>query len=138
VAGWAEHFFDTFASWAETRGDILGVAVVGSFARGTPSPTSDIDLLVLTTSPEEYLADTEWASAFGTARREGQERWGAVQALRVWYVGGREVEYGFAQPTWASVSPDEGTRAVASRGIRVLFDRLGVPEALHRDSATRR
>jgi len=50
-----EPFLDTFAGWAKTRGDILGVAVVGSYARGTTSPTSDLDLLVLTTSPVDYL-----------------------------------------------------------------------------------
>jgi predicted nucleotidyltransferase len=136
VANWTEHFFDAFARWAEARGDIVGAAVVGSFARGTASPTSDIDLVVLTTVPAEYLAHTEWTSAFGIVQREEREDWGAVRALRVWYLGGREVEYGFTLPAWASIPPNDGTRIVARGGIRVLFDRQGVLDALCREIAT--
>jgi predicted nucleotidyltransferase len=126
----SQHFFHAFAGWAATRGDIVGVALVGSFARGTATSTSDIDLLVLTTAPTDYLAQTKWVHAFGVVQREQQEDWGAVRSLRVWYVDGREVEYGFTLPAWANVPPDDGTRAVASGGIRVLFDPLGVLEAL--------
>jgi hypothetical protein len=138
VVNWTDHFFVDFARWAETRQDIVGVAVVGSFARGAPSPASDIDLVVLTTEPAEYLAHTEWASGFGMVQCKRREEWGGVRVLRVWYVGGREVEYGFALPTWASVPPDPGTRSVASLGIHVLFDRLGVLEGLRREIAAGR
>jgi hypothetical protein len=138
VANWTEHFFNAFARWAESRGDVVGAALVGSFARGTPNPTSDIDLVVLTTVAAEYLAHTEWTSAFGIVQREEQEDWGAVRVLCVWYLGGREIEYGFTRPAWASVPPDEGTRAVASGGVRVLFDRWGVLEALCREVGTGR
>jgi len=136
VENWAEHFLDALTRWVGNRGDIVGVAVVGSFARGTASPTSDIDLIVLTTAPAEFLAHTEWASAFGVVQRQQQEDWGIVRVLRTWYVGGREVEFGFALPAWASVPLDGGTRAVATGGLRVLFDRSGVFEALRREIAT--
>jgi len=59
AANSTDHFLHAFARWAEARGDIVGAAVVFSFARGTASPTSDRDLVVLTTVPAEYLAHTE-------------------------------------------------------------------------------
>jgi hypothetical protein len=138
VENWAGEFLDAFTRWAETRGDILGVAVVGSVARGTASPSSDIDLIVLTPAPGEFLAHTDWASAFGIVQRQQQEEWGTVQVLRAWYLGGCEVEFGFALPAWASVPTDEGTRAVAMGGLRVIFDRSGVFEALRREIAAGR
>ena len=130
MSDWAERFLNTFERWAKTRGDILGAAIVGSFARGEETPASDIDLVVLTTTPADYLMCTEWASTFGVVQSEKQEDWGAIRSLRIRYIGGREVEYGFTLPAWASMPPDDGTRAVARRGIRVLVDPLGMLAAL--------
>jgi predicted nucleotidyltransferase len=138
VENWAEHFLDAFKRWAETDSDILGVAVVGSFARGTASPSSDIDLMVLTIAPVRFLAHTEWATAFGIVQRQQLEDWGAVQVLRAWYLDGREVEFGFALPAWASVPAEGGTRSVVKGGLRVLFDRGGVFEVLRREIAAGR
>src|SRR5687767_1223031 len=38
--------------WAERRPDIRAVALVGSHARNTATPDSDVDLILLTTQPE--------------------------------------------------------------------------------------
>jgi len=74
-------------------------------------------------------------SAFGIVQGEEREDWGAVRVLRVWYLGGREVEYGFTLPAWASIPPDDGTRIVARGGFRVLFDPRGILEVLRREVA---
>ena len=37
--------------------DICGLALVGSWARGTARADSDVDLVVLTSHPDRYLAD---------------------------------------------------------------------------------
>ena len=36
------------ANWAIERDDIRAMAILGSWVRGNPRPTSDLDLLVLT------------------------------------------------------------------------------------------
>jgi predicted nucleotidyltransferase len=42
-----EQFLNEFTCWALTQGDIQGVALVGSYARGTATETSDVDLVLL-------------------------------------------------------------------------------------------
>jgi predicted nucleotidyltransferase len=49
--------------WAKAQPTICAVALVGSHARGTARADSDIDLIVLTTDPQYFRADTAWLSA---------------------------------------------------------------------------
>ncbi len=41
--------------WAIRQGDILAAAVVGSYARGTERPDSDVDLVLLVADPAPFL-----------------------------------------------------------------------------------
>jgi hypothetical protein len=95
---------------------------VGSYARGTATETSDVDLVVLTDCPERYTEDPSWADQFGAIEGMQREEWGVVTSLRVWYEGGPEVEYGFTTPEWAAQPVDAGTRRVVTDGCRILFD----------------
>jgi hypothetical protein len=107
------------------------VAVIGSHARGTARPDSDLDIVLLTTDPARYLSAVEWAGRFGPIRSTRREDWGAIQSLRVFYEGGREVEFGVGSPAWAGVEPvDPGTRRAAAGGLPILFERDGVLTAL--------
>jgi uncharacterized protein len=115
-------FLDSVQVWAAGRDDVEALALVGSHARGTGRPDSDIDLVVLTTDPGWYLRDIEWASRFGAVVQHHIEPYRDLTSVRVWYAGGREVEYGFALPEWAEST---GGRAVLATGVRVLFDRRG-------------
>lgn len=46
---------------------------------------------------------------------------------RVRLDSGVEIEFGFTQPTWASVDPvDAGTHRVVRDGLRPLFDPAGL------------
>jgi predicted nucleotidyltransferase len=101
----------------------VAVALVGSYARGTAKPTSDVDLVILTSCPQRYLQATGWTTAFGPVAGQAIEDWGKVTSLRVWYEGGEEVEFGITTPEWVAHPIDEGTRKVISDGIRILFDR---------------
>jgi UTP:GlnB (protein PII) uridylyltransferase len=46
--------------WAADRDDIVGLLLVGSFARNAARPDSDIDLVVLTHDTTRY-PDSAWA-----------------------------------------------------------------------------
>jgi predicted nucleotidyltransferase len=116
-------FLNEFTAWASAQSDIRAVALVGSYARNAATATSDIDLVVIATHPENYLRDPAWTQRFGQVRRQQVENYGKLVSVRVWYADGRQVEYGIADESWAAVPLDEGTRRVITDGMRVLFER---------------
>jgi hypothetical protein len=118
-------FLEAIVQWAAGRPDLLGVALVGSCARGSARTSSDIDLVLLTTEPESYLGDPGWAAAFGRFRAARLEDWGKVTSLRVWHQDGLEVEFGITRPDWATPPLDDGTREVIEAGLVVLHDVQG-------------
>jgi hypothetical protein len=118
-----DHFLASVASWAETQPELGGIVLVGSYARGAASATSDIDLVLLAEEPEAYLRDRTWLNSFGEPVRVGLEDWGKVTSVRVFYADGREVEFGLAGIDWGGDPSDEGTTRVIRAGARVLYDR---------------
>jgi GrpB-like predicted nucleotidyltransferase (UPF0157 family) len=115
-----EAFLRAFAEWAWQRHDIAAVALVGSRARGSARLDSDVDLVILADDPMRYLGDTAWTREFGSPLRQQVEPYGRLTSIRVWYDGHLEVEFGFADESWAA---DAGGRDVIAAGIRILFDR---------------
>lgn len=120
-----DDFLVRVSEWAERQSDIVGVLLVGSYARGAPRPDSDLDLIILTADPQRYLDSVAFAGAFGFVSKREKEEWGRVTSVRVWYEDGLEVEYGFALPDWATLPLDPGTRQVVTDGMRIIFDRDG-------------
>lgn len=121
--------------WAEARDDVVGAALVGSYARGEARPDSDVDLMIVTTAPESYVSDTAWVGAFGLPETTTVERWGAVTSVRVVYAGGAEVELGITRPEWTKTDPiDAGTARVVRDGFRILLDRSGALRALQQSA----
>ncbi len=116
-------FLQQFTARAKTRADILTVALVGSYARGTARPESDVDLVIITTDPAQYFTDVKWIAQFGEPARYQTEDYGLLTSLRVWYTDGLEVEYGLTDERWVAVPLDAGTRQVISDGMKVLFER---------------
>jgi len=116
-------FIHDVVSWAATQPGIRAVALVGSHARGAATATSDIGLVLLADSPEQYLAHTGWVARFGAVVKQQTEDYGKVTSLRAWYADGREVEYGLTTPDWALPPLDEGASRVIRDGMRVLFER---------------
>jgi predicted nucleotidyltransferase len=84
----ASQFAQTFVDWAARQADILGVALGGSHARNEATDLSDIDLVIITTTPGTYVTYTDWAKRFGTIEHQEIEDYGPVTSLRVWYAGG--------------------------------------------------
>ena len=110
--------------WASARRDVAGVALVGSWARGTASDESDVDLVLLTDDPTGYTHREDWvAELFPSAQLMRTGDWGAIVERRLLLPSGLEVEVGVGSPSWAAVEPlDEGTRRVVRDGLRVLYD----------------
>ena len=118
-------FLEEFSRWAAGRRDIIAAALVGSHARGTATQASDVDLVILCDTPEDLLA-ADWPKMFGEMESRGIEDYGALRSLRVHYRGGLEVEFGVAQPSWAALPLDPGTRAVLAAGACILHDPSGI------------
>jgi uncharacterized protein len=125
-AALASSLIERVRDWASLRGDVRGLALVGSYARGEAGPDSDVDFVVLCSERSLYVADSEWVSTFGEVARVSLEDWGKVQSVRVLYENGLEVEFGIAGLDWAATPPDSGTAAVLKSGIKILFDRDGL------------
>jgi len=118
-----EQFLREFVHWATDQSNVKAVAPVGSYARGTATETSDVDLVVLANQPGLYLHERTWTHAYGEVVNQRVEDYGKLVSLRVHYADGLEVEYGLTDASWAAVPLDEGTREVISHGMKVLFER---------------
>jgi len=125
----ASEFIGKAEAWCKSRADLEGLAVVGSHARGNPTPESDLDLIALVAEPAHYVHHHGWVADFGRAGRIDVEHWGQLTAVRALFHGGPEVEFGLTTPGWCAVPVDPGTRQVLAGGCRVLFDPLGHFEA---------
>ncbi|HBY94879.1 MAG TPA: hypothetical protein DEP84_13130 [Chloroflexi bacterium] len=114
-------FLEAVIAWAEDRCDVVGRALVGSYARGVARPDSDIDLVILSESPADLL-DGSWPARFGDVQSSSIEDYGASKSRRIFYCNGLEVEFGIAAPNWASIPLDAGTKRVLTDGVKVLYD----------------
>ncbi|GAA2503303.1 hypothetical protein GCM10023100_11040 [Actinocorallia cavernae] len=134
-------FLDRLTRWAGTHEDVVGVLLVGSYARGATRPDSDVDVVLLTADPAPYLTDatepdaaqpdafesegtwTGWADELGLGRLVRTRAWGPITERRYTLVPGLEVEFGIGGPGWARTDPvDPGTRRVVAEGARTLYD----------------
>jgi predicted nucleotidyltransferase len=130
VDNYAERIMQAIVEWAKAQPTIQAVAVVGSYARGTARAGSDIDLVLVATDPQVFLADIAWIDAIdwntvGPRPMKWQdEDYGRVWSRRLWLnKNGGEIEVTFASLSWADVnSLDPGTQRVIADGCRILHD----------------
>jgi len=118
-----DQFLHDITTWASARSDIQALAVVGSYARGAATATSDLDLVLITTHPDQYLHNQAWIQKFGAVEKQQVEEYGLLTSLRAWYSNGLEVEFGITDESWAALPLDEGSRRVIADGMRVLFEK---------------
>ena len=124
-------FIEDFMRWSTRRKDIRAAALVGSYARQEMEKDSDVDLVIITETPQRYITNTEWIRVFGRPIAKKVEEYGKLTSLRVWYESGLEIEYGFTNREWVQSPLDEGTQKVIDDGLRVLFEKeklLSPPE----------
>ncbi len=126
----SETFLARVKRWSEETAHVEVLLVVGSHARGTQRPDSDLDLVLVTTEKTELVLDPSFPETFGKVLRRQTEHYGACTSVRVRYEGGLEVEFGLVEPTWLALPLDVGTRRVLADGHRVLVDKKRFFEAL--------
>ncbi len=110
-------FLNSFVNWASVREDVQAVALVGSYSRDEARDDSDIDFVILTSRPENYLEDLKWMERFGQVEKYQTEDYGKLTSVRVWYQNGMEVEYGIT----VSAPPNHTSRLVPWRVQRDYF-----------------
>jgi uncharacterized protein len=132
-----ERIISLSSTWLKSQDDVLGIALVGSYARGAASPSSDIDLVIVCTAPQAYRTDMTWPSqlpwdALGLAiHRMHDQDYGVLWSRHVLLSAGLEVEFGFAPSAWAMYDPiDPGTLQGMRTGHRILYDRDGLLRCL--------
>lgn len=112
--------------WGEKDPQVEAIVLVGSFARKTNKPDSDIDVCLITDFKEELLYKISFIHIFGLVKNYVIEYWGACTSIRVWFEEGEEVEFGLVKPSWYSIPLDAGTRRILEDGYRILVDKQGI------------
>lgn len=115
-------FLNQIIVWAKENKSILGLALVGSYARNQARKDSDIDLVILISDSAKYILNYEWVKQFGDIEKIRQVNYGAVTSWHVHYKNAYEVEFGITSPSWADIPAEQGTREVVTDGIVILFD----------------
>jgi predicted nucleotidyltransferase len=116
-------YLESVRRWAEGRPDVLGILLVGSWARGQATPQSDVDLVIIADEVASLLTDRNWLTILGDVRQVQEEAWGKVYSLRVDHGEGLEVEYGLTDRSWLGEPIDQGTEAVLKDGVRMVYER---------------
>ncbi len=114
--------------FAENNVNILALAFCGSRARGNAQPNSDVDLIFLVNDKHAFK-QTDWIEALSfelindVFDRFQDENYGAAWSRRVFLKSNTEIEFTFANRSWANVEPvDKGTFEVVSNGFKIIFD----------------
>ena len=114
--------------FAISHSQIVAVALCGSQARGTARPDSDIDLSILV-EDQQLFKNTDWIAQIDFKKIDEKiasfrdAAYGTVWSRHVFLESGTEIEFSFANRSWADIDPiDGGTKKVVSDGYKVLHD----------------
>ena len=131
-----ERVLAAFAAWAPLHADVVAVGLVGSWARGAAREDSDVDVVVVSSAPEERVTAADWPASLRAAPVLRRRRWGVLIETRLGMPDGLEVEIGVVPIAWTRTDPlDRGTARVVTDGLRIVYDPQGRLSALARTSA---
>lgn len=123
------------ADWARERDDVRGALVVGSQARSdVPADRwSDLDVGLFVDDPARLADDATWVEEFGRPVLTFLEptAFGNRVERRVLYEGGQDVDFALLESSaWRQFASLPEARVTAKRGYRVLYDEVGIANAL--------
>jgi len=119
--------------WVQRTPDLRALGMIGSQARGTPRPNSDLDLLILARRPRRYFDGPTWPIGIGF-EPSGYDvvscevvDYGTRQSYRFKLLPAAELELIFAPLAWACVNPiDPASARIVRDELRVLVDKDGL------------
>ncbi|HEX3047610.1 MAG TPA: aminoglycoside 6-adenylyltransferase [Bacillota bacterium] len=119
--------------WAEAEEKIRAIVIVGSRARqNVPADDfSDLDLLIVTTAPDEYIKDSTWIEILGTPWLTFTEPTPLpeVKERRILFAEGLDVDCILFPTTTIQESIESGISFFLAdlirRGMKVLLDKDG-------------
>jgi aminoglycoside 6-adenylyltransferase len=127
-----EQWIDRFLDWAKPQSDIRAVVLVGSNSRSDhpADEWSDIDILLIASTPQPYLDSTEWLASFGKLLFNIVERTstGEIWVRRVLFESGLDVDFIVLSPQIVRLN-FPGIPVVIEilqRGRQVLIDKDGL------------
>lgn len=122
-----ERLVGDLGSWAAGEPRARALGLVRSWARGTATAESDLDLVLLSDQSTCYTTSTGWLDVLGQPPIVRKEQFGVITERRVRLPSGLHVEFGIGPLSWASTAPvDPGTRRVVSEGLLILHDPDGL------------
>lgn len=114
--------------FAASTDRILAVGLCGSWARGTARSNSDIDLFILV-EDKLSIKKMDWIKELNFKKKNekiecfSDEAYGEVWSRHVFLESKVEIEYSFADKTWADTENlDEGTIKVVKEGFKIIYD----------------
>lgn len=146
TAGLYERLIERFVNWAKARPDVRAAIIIGSRARvdHPADEWADLDMIVVTTNPQHYIATSEWISEIGkpmlTFIEETSD--GDEKERRVLYEDMLDVDYAifpaakiepFQKMDASAQVPNEMATLLSNtfdRGMRVILDKDGLTERL--------
>jgi predicted nucleotidyltransferase len=131
----AEALAKAAAIWVNHQGDLRSLVMVGSFARGTPKPESDLDFVIVADAPEAYGENIGWVQEL-LLETEGFKLVNVFTkaASGIWWIyielcrDGRkiEAEIKLVSAEWIDMSSAESEFQQSVRdAFRILVDKSG-------------
>ncbi|MGH3126991.1 MAG: aminoglycoside 6-adenylyltransferase [Gaiellaceae bacterium] len=123
------------ADWASSREDVRAALVVGSQARSDASADrwSDLDVGLFVDEPRALADDASWVDEFGRPVLTFLEptAFGNRVERRVLYESGEDVDFALLEASaWRQFASLPEALVTAARGYRVLYDEVGLADAL--------
>lgn len=117
------NFLDKVEKWANEEVMINSLILVGEYARGQAREDSDIDFIIISTTPKLLIEDENFIKNFGRVEKLEKEKRGMLTSIRVQYEDGVKVKFGITSPLWICKPLDERTLEVLQDGHRVIVDK---------------